>query len=308
MSDTQPTGLPGSPCWHCGSKEHDTGEHKHNLIKCECGTTRDSAEPACLVCGKELDKKPPVQGEDTPIKLVVPGPALTAGKGDNGPVMLHGEWVPSLIVEVPTENLRCQAGILLLKHGHKMGDKIDAGKVQDYLVEFLAAAERSLSSAREEIDDYDRLINLQHSRTVKADKLWQEAHNKPDTTPDLGALVDWLMERADRLESAFAEAHLDADEYRRKAYHWEVEAKAFALSGSSELEESKKLSTELAEARKRIAELQQCTHRFTTTYASGRQACMSCGETLPQPPESQTGERLTAENAESHAQQQGRKS
>jgi hypothetical protein len=57
----------------------------------------------------------------------------------------------------------------------------------------VAELEKQVEDYDQEITDYDRLINLQHSRTVKADKLWQEAHNKPDTTPDLGNLIEWLM-------------------------------------------------------------------------------------------------------------------
>ena len=37
------------------------------------------------------------------------------------------------------------------------------------------------------------LFDLQHKRTLEADKLWQKAHNKPDTFPDLGKLIDWLL-------------------------------------------------------------------------------------------------------------------
>ena len=41
------------------------------------------------------------------------------------------------------------------------------------------------------------LFDLQHKRTLEADKLWQKAHNKPDTFPDLGNLIEWLLsERA----------------------------------------------------------------------------------------------------------------
>ena len=39
-----------------------------------------------------------------------------------------------------------------------------------------------------------RLFELQHTRTVAADRAWQKAHNKPDVWPDLGELIQWLME------------------------------------------------------------------------------------------------------------------
>lgn len=37
---------------------------------------------------------------------------------------------------------------------------------------------------------------MQHTRIVEADKAWQQAHNSPNTLPDLGTLIDWLMEKA----------------------------------------------------------------------------------------------------------------
>lgn len=33
-----------------------------------------------------------------------------------------------------------------------------------------------------------------------ADKLWQVAHNQPNVWPDLGELIGWLMQRADKTE------------------------------------------------------------------------------------------------------------
>ena len=46
----------------------------------------------------------------------------------------------------------------------------------------------------------NQLFDSQHKRTVKADKLWQKAHDKPHTMPDLGALIDWLLEARYRLQ------------------------------------------------------------------------------------------------------------
>jgi len=40
------------------------------------------------------------------------------------------------------------------------------------------------------------LFDLQHKRTLEADKLWQKAHNKPGVWPDLGELIQWLMKKA----------------------------------------------------------------------------------------------------------------
>jgi len=41
----------------------------------------------------------------------------------------------------------------------------------------------------------EMLFDLQHSRVTEATKLWQAAHDKPDILPDLGTLVEWLMQR-----------------------------------------------------------------------------------------------------------------
>lgn len=46
-----------------------------------------------------------------------------------------------------------------------------------------------------ELKDLNSLFSLQHTRTVKADRLWQKAHKKPNVLPDLGELVQWLMDR-----------------------------------------------------------------------------------------------------------------
>ena len=61
---------------------------------------------------------------------------------------------------------------------------------------------------REANQEYRQLIDLQHSRTVEADRAWQLAHNKPHVIPDLGRLVEWLMESRglhDRIEAAMPE-------------------------------------------------------------------------------------------------------
>jgi len=39
------------------------------------------------------------------------------------------------------------------------------------------------------------LFDLQHTRTIEVDKLWQKETNNPGIYPDLGKLIKWLMER-----------------------------------------------------------------------------------------------------------------
>lgn len=45
-----------------------------------------------------------------------------------------------------------------------------------------------------ELAEYESLIALQHRRSVKASKLWQKAHGEKNCWPDLGKLLEWLME------------------------------------------------------------------------------------------------------------------
>ncbi len=66
---------------------------------------------------------------------------------------------------------------------------------------FDAMRERA-TVAEKERDEMQALFDLQHTRTVVADKLWQEAHGKPDVLPDLGELVSWLLRERAALKSA----------------------------------------------------------------------------------------------------------
>ena len=52
-----------------------------------------------------------------------------------------------------------------------------------------------LVEAKLELQDLESLFDLQHSRVTEATKLWQAAHDKPDILPDLGTLIEWLMQR-----------------------------------------------------------------------------------------------------------------
>ena len=62
------------------------------------------------------------------------------------------------------------------------------GIIQAYLKE--------LVEAKQENDELNRLFDLQHNRTRKADKMWQEATGET-CLPDLGKLVEWLVRRGD---------------------------------------------------------------------------------------------------------------
>ena len=60
---------------------------------------------------------------------------------------------------------------------------------------------RMAHEMRAEIDYFQTLIDLQHKRTVEADKLWQTAHDQPDVWPDLGVLIEWLLLRLKNQET-----------------------------------------------------------------------------------------------------------
>ena len=69
---------------------------------------------------------------------------------------------------------------------------------------YLQALIPQIEDALEEWPELKRLFDLQHTRMVEADKAWQVAHNSPNTLPDLGTLIEWLMVKAnegDRLNA-----------------------------------------------------------------------------------------------------------
>ena len=61
-----------------------------------------------------------------------------------------------------------------------------------------------LVEARARNAELEQLFDLQWSRTVEATKLWQKAHDKPLTMPDLGKLIEWLLARRDEAIEACA--------------------------------------------------------------------------------------------------------
>lgn len=60
------------------------------------------------------------------------------------------------------------------------------------------------ASLRDEVAGYAATMALQHRRMVDAngvDEKWRKAHNKPGVWPDLGELLTWLDERAEKAEA-----------------------------------------------------------------------------------------------------------
>lgn len=67
-----------------------------------------------------------------------------------------------------------------------------------------------IEELRIENKELNGLFDLQHKRSVEADKLWQEAHNKPGVIPDLGKLIEWLMaERNNAYNEGYDEGYED---------------------------------------------------------------------------------------------------
>ena len=53
-----------------------------------------------------------------------------------------------------------------------------------------------LAAVTKDRDELSALIEKQHSRVIKAIRLWRKAHPGNELTwPDLGALIEWLIER-----------------------------------------------------------------------------------------------------------------
>ena len=121
----------------------------------------------------------------------------------------HGQWVSLRAAELTAldaaqkSSADAQATIAALQ-----------AEVKD-LKEWLAAYKQSielaqssltqrtaeLEAAKRDRDELQSVFDLGHTRTVEADKLWQEAHGKPEVWPDLGELVGWLMKRYDDLQA-----------------------------------------------------------------------------------------------------------
>lgn len=65
---------------------------------------------------------------------------------------------------------------------------------RDVLAE-LTALETRIIELEEEEELHGELVMLQRSRMQGAEKAWQKAHNKPNTWPDLGELIQWMEQR-----------------------------------------------------------------------------------------------------------------
>lgn len=66
---------------------------------------------------------------------------------------------------------------------------------------YINGLECHLRQAKERGTELDNLFDIQQTRMGEATKLWQEATGETETLPDLGELLDWLMERGTDAEA-----------------------------------------------------------------------------------------------------------
>lgn len=74
------------------------------------------------------------------------------------------------------------------------------------------------------------LFDAQRKRTLEADKLWQIAHNQPNTFPDLGKLIEWLLLKLKNQETV-----IEATRATVKAKDAEIEQMQEALRLADDL-------------------------------------------------------------------------
>lgn len=93
------------------------------------------------------------------------------------------------VAELAAENMS------LLKRALGLAGSEAARTVErDELQKEKDALETQLREVRAHNAELERLFELQQTRVKEATKLWQEAHS-PDVLPDLGKLVEWLLEQ-----------------------------------------------------------------------------------------------------------------
>jgi hypothetical protein len=85
----------------------------------------------------------------------------------------------------------------------KIAKALGADRVMDPIA--LALENRQLreafAAAKRELAEHKHLFEMQHDRTHHAEIIWREHHGKPNVSPDLGTLIQWLLDRGDRWQS-----------------------------------------------------------------------------------------------------------
>lgn len=94
--------------------------------------------------------------------------------------------------------------------------------------------ETQVAQLQDTVEQFETLIDHQHECAAEAIKLWQRAHNQPDTLLDTGVLIKWLVS--------------------------EIENKQYTITCASE--ENQQLKEQLAEARAEIERLKAEVDRW----------------------------------------------
>lgn len=83
---------------------------------------------------------------------------------------------------------------------------IDGCAWEEAAKEKIAALEKRVADFEEGDEMHFRLVELQRSRMRGAEKAWQVAHNKPNTWPDLGDLIEWMGKQIAMKDEALSKA------------------------------------------------------------------------------------------------------
>lgn len=71
-------------------------------------------------------------------------------------------------------------------------------------------ADERIAMLESELEQYEFLFSLQNERLHQAIAAWREATGRRDVTPDLGALLEWMMDYINVLEANLAMAEYDS--------------------------------------------------------------------------------------------------
>jgi hypothetical protein len=97
------------------------------------------------------------------------------------------------------QGLRCDFLVPILEHQSFTDGNLPC--TAPSLAQWAADQHAEVVRLRTECGDLQRLFDLQHTRTVKAELLWRKATGQHNVLPDLGVLIDWLLDRVEKAET-----------------------------------------------------------------------------------------------------------
>lgn len=134
-------------------------------------------------------------------------------------------------------------------------------RVVKALKSYASDKDKRIAELEAEVAEFQSLLDLQHTRTGEAEKLWQLAHNEPLTKPDLGRLVEWILLSKDKvllelasLKSSLAEmkfklmeseasSNLRFEQRNKEKFQSDIYAKQVVLKEELINEQSAKLAS-----------------------------------------------------------------